>query len=81
MFPDFGLPPQDANNPAQPAKGNAGKPGLCPGFDMGGAMDMMNGEMADAMNCMEKEMEVSCQDETYRKQVSRAILVLHGSSW
>ena len=32
-------------------------------------MDMMNGKMADAMNCMEKEMEVSCQDETYRKQV------------
>lgn len=50
-------------------QGDASAGGMLPGFDMGNVQDRMNNMMADAMNCMQKQTEVSCKDAELRKNV------------
>lgn len=50
-------------------QGDASAGGMLPGFDMGNVQDRMNNMMADAMNCMQKQTEVSCKDADLRKNV------------
>lgn len=50
-------------------QGDASAGGMLPGFDMGNMQDRMNNMMADAMNCMQKQTEVSCKDAELRKNV------------
>lgn len=55
--------------PAQTQQTGGSSNGMFPDFDMNGMKDMMGGMMADAMNCMQKENEICCNDMEYRKTV------------
>jgi len=72
---DFGMPGFDQGGfnmpkpkPQKTESDNTGG-GMFPGFDMNGMADMMNGMMGDAMNCMQKEHDICCNDANYRKTV------------
>ncbi|CAE7268906.1 Eef2k [Symbiodinium sp. CCMP2592] len=56
-----------------PTQGDAGAGGMFPGggggFDIGAMQDKINNMAADAMNCAQKEMEVTCKDAELRKNV------------